>query len=220
MDTKQTIAEYYDKKAQEYEEVYSRKDTIRLQEQKLIQAYIEKKFKDRLVLELACGTGYWTKYLLPIAQKIIAIDQSKEMLTIAKSRYARHPNIVFLQEDAYTPPTNTPAFTGCMANFLFSHILRKEIPIFLETLHKKLANNAFVMFVDSNYQKGFGGILVKKDGVEDTWKRRKLNSGEEYEVLKNYFTKEDLKNTFGKYTKDLEIQYLTNFWIVGYYLEK
>lgn len=217
---KQTLAEYYNKKAKEYEEVYQRDDKIRLAEQALIKKYIEESFSNSYVLELACGTGYWTKSLQPVAQKIIAIDQSPEMLTIASKRFANKSNISFLLGDAYNPPVSFPKFNGCMANFLFSHIPKKDISEFLNTLHERLDHNAFVFFVDSNYQEGHGGKLVKKIGNKDTWKRRKLNNGEEYDVLKNYYTKAELEAIFGKYSKKLIVQYLTNFWIVGYYLEK
>lgn len=219
MNDKKVLAEYYNKKAKEYEEVYQREDKKRLSEQALIKKYIEESFINRYVLELACGTGYWTKSLQPVAQKIIAIDQSQEMLTIASSRFENKANINFLQCDAYTPPVSFPKFNGCMANFLFSHIPKKDIHNFLKIVHARLENNAFVFFVDSNYQEGLGGKLVKKLG-KDTWKRRKLNNGEEYDVLKNYYSKEELEAIFGKYSKKLIVQYVTNFWIVGYYLEK
>ena len=217
---KQILVEYYNKKAQEYEEVYTRQNKTRLDEQRIISEYIVSHFQDKIVLELACGTGYWTKYLLLVAKEIVAIDQSREMLTISQNRYGESSNIAFFIADAYNPPMHNPAFTGCMTNFLFSHISRNEITSFLETLHTRLAKHAFVMFVDSNYQKGQGGRLVKKKGHKDTWKRRKLNNGEEYDILKNYFSEEELKNIFGKYTKNLAIKYMKNFWIVGYYLEK
>lgn len=217
---KKHLAEYYNKRAHEYEEVYNIQNKTRLEEQELIKKYIEESFLNRYVLELACGTGYWTKSLLLTAQKVIAIDQSAEMLTIASKRYANKANISFLQEDVYNPPTSFPKFNGCMANFLFSHIPKKEIHSFLKTLHSKLDTNAFVFFVDSNYQEGQGGTLVKKRGNENTWKKRKLNNGEEYHVLKNYYSREELEKIFGTYSKKLIVQYLTNFWIVGYYLEK
>src|SRR6185437_17057900 len=167
---------------------------------------------------LACGTGYWTKYLVTVAQHVTALDQSEEMLAIAKNKLADKQNITFQRGDAYDPPSHTPVFTGCMANFLFSHIPRQEISAFLDNLQRRLEKNAFVMFVDSIYQEGYGGVLVHKEGTEDTWRRRKLNNGEEYDVLKNYFSKEELEAIFQKYTDTLELQYLTNFWIAGYKL--
>lgn len=217
---KQILSEYYNKKAQEYEEVYHRQDKTRLAEQTQVKQYIKESFINRYVLELACGTGYWTESLLTVAQKIVAIDQSPDMLSIASKRYADHPKINFLLGDAYAPPISFPKYNGCMANFLFSHIPKEQIHPFLKTLHGRLEKDAFIFFVDSNYQEGIGGTLIEKKGEEDTRKRRKLNNGEEYDILKNYYSKEELETIFGKYSKKLLVQYLTNFWIVGYYLEK
>lgn len=214
------LIEYFSKKAPEYETVYNFSNPVRLQEQGIIKEYIKKSFSNRYVLELACGTGYWTKYLLSVAQKIVATDASASMLQIASSRYATHAAINFLLGDAYNPPVSFPPFTGAMANFWFSHIPKRKIHTFLETVHNSLAPDAFVLFVDSNFRGEESGKLIRKKAHEDTWKRRKLHNGEEYDVLKNYFSEKELKNIFEKYSKNLEVKYLTNFWIAGYHLGK
>src|SRR3954467_10620052 len=38
------------------------------------------------ILELACGTGIWTEQLLPFAERLTAIDGSREMLAINAQR--------------------------------------------------------------------------------------------------------------------------------------
>jgi len=208
---------YYSKRAKEYEKVYNRPNRMRLQEQELIAEYIKKSFKNRYVLELACGTGYWTKYLLKSAYKIVAVDASSEMLKIASSRYSSNPSINFLQMDAYNPPKTFPLFSGAMACFWFSHIHKKQIHRFLKVLHTRLTPASFVLFVDNVYRKGLGGKLIVKKGRKDTWKQRRLDSGENYEILKNYYNKDDLERIFFKYTDKIEIQYLSHFWLVGYF---
>lgn len=217
MNLKKTLGEYYSKRAEEYDDVYHRPDKTRLKEQRLLAEYITQTFKGKFVLELACGTGFWTKYLFKPAKKVLATDYSLNMLEIASSRLSKNYNIIFLQADAYNPPISIPKFNGAMANFWFSHISKRKIKQFLATLHSRLARNSVVLMADDVYIEGRGGELVRKEN-EDTLKRRVLKSGEQFDVLKNYYTSGQLKKIFSKYSHKLEIKYLTNFWIVKYYI--
>lgn len=217
MSLHKTLLEYYSKRAREYDEVYHRLDKTRLKEQKFLAEYITKTFEGRIVLELACGTGFWTKFLSKSARKVLATDYSFKMLEIASSRLAKQPNIIFLQADAYHPPTAFPKFNGVMANWWFSHIPKRKIKQFLDTLHSRLDKNSVVLMVDDVYIKGRGGELVQKEDL-DTFKRRVLKSGEQFDILKNYYDQDELEKIFSRYSQRLEIKYLTNFWIVKYYI--
>lgn len=103
---KTTLNEYYSKRAKEYDSIYKRPDKIRLKEQKFLADYIASIFKGKYVLEIACGTGYWTKYLLKSAKKILATDYSEEMLEVASHLLSKNSKITLLQADAYNPPTS------------------------------------------------------------------------------------------------------------------
>src|SRR5712691_8794067 len=52
------------------------------------------------VLELACGTGIWTKALLQIGHDITAIDAAPEMLEIAQRKLGNAP-VHFQQADLF-----------------------------------------------------------------------------------------------------------------------
>lgn len=217
MTLKKTLVEYYSKRAKEYDDVYRHQDKTRVKEQKVLAEYITQTFKGRFVLELACGTAFWTKYLLKSAKKVLATDYSLNMLKIASSRVSKSANIILLQADAYNPPFSFPKFNGAMANFWFSHIPKKRMKKFLTILHSRLNKHSVVLMVDDVYRKGRGGELVQKAG-QDTFKRRLLKSGERFDILKNYYSKSELEEIFSKYSKNLEVVYLTNFWIVKYYI--
>src|SRR5690349_16780781 len=115
------LKEYYAKRAKEYESIYNRKIPIRLREQKSLALDIQKSFKNKYVLEVACGTGYWTKYLSKAAKKILSTDLNQEMLDIASSRL-KGDSIQFQIADAYDLPVSAPKFNGAMANCWFSHV--------------------------------------------------------------------------------------------------
>lgn len=214
------LTEYYSKRANNYEKIYNRQDKIRRKEQEIIASYIKNSFKNKYVLEIACGTGYWTKYLIDSATKVISIDSSLEMLAIAAKRYASHSLINFLQMDAYIPPKTIPSFTASLACLWFSHIPKNKIKTFLTTLHSRLAPDSTIIFVDNIYRENLGGKLIRRKNSLDTWKRRKLARGEEYDILKNYYSKEELLDIFSVYCKEIKVEYLTYFWLVKYRLLK
>lgn len=41
---------------------------------------MEKIFEDKRVLEVACGTGFWTQFVTKVSTHITAIDFSNEVL--------------------------------------------------------------------------------------------------------------------------------------------
>jgi len=83
--------EYYSKRAQEYEWIYHRDDPVRQSEQNKIADVIKETFRNRNVLEVACGTGFWTTFLSEVAKSIVAIDNSDEVLKIAQSKHYKSP---------------------------------------------------------------------------------------------------------------------------------
>lgn len=220
MNLKKTLNEYYSKRAKEYDEIYYRQDKVRLKEQKFLAKYISQTFKGRYVLELACGTGFWTRHLIKSANKILATDYSSSMLEIASSRLPKNSNTILLQADAYDPPVSFPKYNAAMAIFWFSHIPKSKIKKFLDVLHTRLSKNSVVLIADVVYIEELGGGLLIKDSDENTYKRRTLKSGEQFDILKNYYSKGELEKIFSKYSKKLEIEYLTNFWIVKYEVSK
>lgn len=212
------LSEYYSKRAKEYEKIYHRDDPVRQNEQKRIEEVINEVFRHREVLEIACGTGYWTVFLSQVAKSITAIDNNDEALTIARSKQYKNP-INFQKADAYQLPFGNVSFDGGMANFWFSHIPKEKIREFLDEFHRVLKNDAIVFMADNIYNEGIGGKLVQKEGNDNTYKIRTLDNGNEYEVLKNYYTESQIRNIFGKYDIQ-DIFYGKCFWFVRYKLTK
>ena len=209
------LKDYYSERAAEYESIYNRPDKSRLKEQRLIARKIIQLFNRKYVLEIACGTGYWTKFLDQAYARVLATDISLEMLDLASSK-GFNPTIQFVAADAYNPPISRPKFDGAMANFWFSHIPRDKTKSFLSTLHNRLNPEATVLIVDSVFKKNLGGELVKKGNRRDTYKKRTLLSGKKFSILKNYYSKSELENIFSEFGKKLQIIYLSNFWLATY----
>lgn len=209
---------YYSKRAQEYEKIYHREDPVRQGEQKRIVEQISTLFEGRSVLEVACGTGYWTAYLDRVADHVVGVDASEEVLQIARSK--GYSNAEFLLGDAYELGAIEGRFDGALANFWFSHVQKDRIEPFLQGLHRRLEEGAVVFMADNILMDGIGGELIAKVGEADTYKIRTLEDGTTYEILKNYYDKNELKELFAPYAEDLSIEMGTCFWWLSYRVKK
>jgi len=215
------MEEYYRRRAKEYEQMYYRSDPLWQKELKQIRDAIKEKLRNRRVLEIACGPGYWTQILSETARTTVATDAVQEMLELAKTKKYDCP-ISFVQTDAYHTSFKDNVFNGGMANFWFSHVPKSKIHSFLETFHSVLQDKSRVFMADNVYVPGIGGQLVIKEGDENTYKLRTSGDGSKDLILKNYYQTGELTKIFSQYAKsfnDENVVCSNFFWFVVYDLK-
>lgn len=194
------MEDYYRRRAKEYEEIYQRNEPARQKELRKIADKLRETLRNRRVIEIACGTGYWTQILSETAQSVVAADRALEMLEIAKRKNYICP-VSFCKEDAYKLSFTDVSFDGGVANFWLSHVPRSRIDFFLKELHRVLRPGSKIFMADNVYVPNIGGNLLAEEGNENTYKLRKLKDGSEHLILKNYFSVDELMMIFGKHTK-------------------
>ncbi len=140
-----TLLDYYTRRAEEYEQIYQKPE--RLVELSLLKAYLIKLLAGRDVLEVACGTGYWTAHLAPFTRSILATDDAGEVLDVARAKAYPPRRVRVEQADAYALDTITGAFSAGFAGFWWSHVPQAWLPGFLSTFHGKLQSGARVVFL-------------------------------------------------------------------------
>jgi len=202
---------YYSARATEYEKVYTEVDAIRRSELNQTRTILSDLFAGHTVLEVACGTGYWTRALAAKATRVVAIGASTAMVEVAQSQLVASTTVTFNHADAYHLDAVPGTFTGGMANFWLSHVPKSRLHAFLTQFHRRLEPKATVMLADNVYIPGVGGDLIIKPADDNTYKRRRCG-GRVYEVLKNYYTSEDLRALFEPYAEHLTIQMGYGSW--------
>jgi SAM-dependent methyltransferase len=207
------MKEYYSRRAHEYEDIYHRDDPIRQHEQEQIKSELKEIFKGRSVLEIACGTGYWTEAIAAVARETTGIDASAEVLEIAR---AKGIPARFIIGDAYDLSAVEGNFDAGCACFWFSHVEKADIGKFLHGLHERVGPGAPVFMADNVYIEGLGGALTRKTGAPDTYKLRQLKDGTTHEIVKNYYSADELKNMFGDFADGLHIEIGPCFWWLRY----
>ncbi len=140
------------------------------------------------------------------------MDIRPEVLQIAKSKPWPASNAAFVQGDAYQLSEVTGDFDYGLANFWFSHIPKNRIESFLRNFHQRLGKGASVFIADNVYVPGRGGELIGNEHSEDTYKRRELADGSKHEILKNYYSYEELNDIFKPISQHLRIFVGSSFW--------
>jgi SAM-dependent methyltransferase len=210
------MLEYYGRRAREYERVYHKperqQDLIRLRNE------IPRLFTGADLLEIACGTGYWTEILAPAARSILATDHSSEVLEIARTKSYPGSRVRFAVADAFRLGTVGQGFTAGFAGFWWSHVPREELAAFLRGFHASLAPGARVLFVDNRYVEGSNTPISRRDETGNTYQLRSLEDGSTHEVLKNFPTVRELRASVANSADEVEVTELPYYWCLSYRL--
>ncbi len=213
-----TLPEYYSRRAPEYERMWYRDDPVRQGEQAAIVTAMKKVFADRRVLEVACGTGYWTKFVAEAADWVCGLDASPAMLALARAKELPPARVEFRAGDAYALAGVPGCFNGGLANFWISHVPTTRREEFLQGFHRRLGVGAAVFLADNVFVPGLGGELVVYPGGADTFKRRTLTDGSQHEVVKNYFAAGELRKILAPHATELHVHVGECFWWVTYHV--
>jgi len=174
---------YYAARAGEYDAVYNKPE--RQSDLRKIEQWLPSVLRGRRILEIACGTGYWTRFLAPEASSIVAIDSSEETLRIARERVATG-KVSFAVGDAYAPRRQDGPFDAAFAGFWFSHVPKERLVEFLAELHAALEPGAKVVFLDNLFVQGSSSPISECDEHGNTYQTRSLADGSTHRVLKNF----------------------------------
>ena len=185
------LIDHYRRRAPEYEAIYFRPDEERLYELEELARALRGWLAGRDVLEVAAGTGWWTVHAASVAKSVVATDANEDMLAIAKQKPL--DDVRFLVADAYALEKIPGKFDGFVSNFWLSHVPRARVPEFLDSVRRRLEPGGRVFMADNVFIEGFGGRFMQEPGNQDTYRMRKDKEGNEHQVLKNYYTEDELR---------------------------
>jgi SAM-dependent methyltransferase len=205
---------YYAQRAREYERIYDKPE--RQADLARLRADIPALFEGETVLEIACGTGYWTPLIAARARSVLAVDYAVETLEIARSKTYEKQNVDFQQGDAYGLPAWPRKFSACYAGFWWSHIPLERIDSFLTGLHARLAPGARVAFMDNRYVEGSSTPLARRDAAGNTYQERRLADGSRHEVLKNFPADGELEARLARTGSEVQVTRYQYYWLASY----
>ncbi len=211
------LATYYARRAAEYERIYARPE--RQADLRQIEALLPAEFAGRSVLEIACGTSWWTPHGARHARTWLATDLSPETLAIARSKPL--PACVRLAvADAYDladlGSVGEEPFDAAFAGFWWSHVPLQQLPGWLALLHARLQPGARVVFIDNRYVEGQSTPVHRVDEHGNGYQLRRLDDGSTHEVLKNFPSQQQALALLGPAAVDVRWLALEHFWVLAY----
>ncbi|GAB3651862.1 class I SAM-dependent methyltransferase [Ramlibacter alkalitolerans] len=204
---------YYAARAPEYDRIYLKPE--RQPDLRAIEAWLPTVVAGRSVLELACGTGYWTQFIAPVAARVLAIDAAVETLQIARER-TLGGSVDFVTGDAYALPAQAQGFDAAFAGFWFSHVPKSRVAEFLAGLHRALVPGARVVFLDNLYVEGNSTPVCERDAEGNTYQMRTLADGSTHQVLKNFPTEGELREAMRGLAGELRHHAWKYYWALEY----
>jgi SAM-dependent methyltransferase len=195
---------YYAARAPEYEDWWWRRGRYALDPEAEARWYADvAEVEDALrglaplgdVLELAAGTGIWTRVLVRLADGVVAVDANAETLALNDADGEHVVADVF----AWEPPE--ARFDLCFFSFWISHVPAARFAEFWWLVRRAVRPGGRVFFVD-------GAIGDREPGGEE--ELRTLNDGREFRIVKRFWTPADLTELVRPYGFRLELRETTN----------
>jgi SAM-dependent methyltransferase len=175
------------------------------------------------VLELACGTGLWTRHLVRYAARLTAVDASEEVIAINRARVdsglGAAPDsaaaVEYVQADLFewTPPP--AAHDVCFFGFWLSHVPESRFEAFWSSVRSALRPGGRVFFVDSARSElsGAGDHVPPGDGEEMA--KRRLDDGREFTIVKRFYEPGALASRLAALGWDVAVRSSGEFFIYG-----
>ena len=188
-----SLEEYYRARAPEYEQIYYRDHPARQAELAAEAERLAHLAAGKTVLELACGTGYWTKVMSATATRIVASDIAPEAIVEAQKK-TYGCEVEFVAADMFTHAFDDRAFDLVALGFWFSHHPRQEYSRLFDLLTRPLKPRGLIWMTDNNPPaEGTGEESHEIDEHGNNYKLRSLSNGRTFLILKNYFSRNDLE---------------------------
>ena len=156
--------------------------------------------KIETALELAAGTGNFTKELAMIADQVVALDASPEVLEInrtktsppsplsASSEGERRANVEYQQADLFNWQPETQ-YDMVFMSFWMSHVPPEKLDGFLDMVRKATKVGGQVFMLDSLRDKTRTSTASNHADYDpgSIYHTRKLNDGQEYTIVKMFY---------------------------------
>ncbi len=206
-------AQFYAKSAAVHDAIYDlpeRQDDL----EEMIERVAEV-LDGHIVLELACGTGYWTSVLAESAAAVVATDINPEMLALAQARGLPADKVSWRQADAFHLPEDLGEFTAIFIGFWWSHIKRDQQDKFLAQLRLRFGKDTLLVLLDDAYVEGSSPTVARTDLEGNTFKIETAPDGQRYEIPKTYPSDSSLRKRLANATREIRITRLEYYWLLS-----
>ncbi|SCJ95056.1 Uncharacterized methyltransferase BT9727_4108 [uncultured Clostridium sp.] len=151
------------------------------------------------ILEIGVGTGNLASKFLKNNYNIIGIDQSREMLSVAKEKY---PSLKVRLGEFLKIPYDNNSFDIIISTYAFHHLNEEEKCIAIEEIIRVLKDDGVIII----------GDLMFESKEEEQEMLKNLSQKQIYAIKDEYYSYIDLlRDEFNKYNKNLKYNRIDKF---------
>jgi len=169
--------------------------------------------RPRSVVELACGTGLFTRLLAPKVDKLTAIDASPEVLALNRQRVAAR-NVEYLEADLFAWRSGA-RYDAAFFSFWLSHVPEERFAAFWEGVAAALEPGGAAYLIDS----AFDPTSTAKDhpvpGRDAGIVTRRLNDGREFRIVKLFYEPAALEAKLARVRFASRIRQTPRYFVYG-----
>jgi len=213
MEHKNQVAAFYAKTAAGYDAAASGRHE-RANDLGQLREMVAHLARGHTILELACGTGYWTEVMAATAECIVATDNSAEMLALATRRGLPADKVSFREADGLDLPADLGDFTAVFIGFWWSHLLREEQEGFLKQLRARVGKDVLLIVLDDAYVEGSSTTIARTDAHGNTFQLVTTPDGERVELPKSYPTDSTLRKRLADAVREIKIVRMEFYWLL------
>ncbi len=215
--------DYYRARAGEYDRWWNREGRFDRGEEANARWFAETAELERVlqrfdprgdVLELACGTGLWTRHLASRATHLTAVDGSAEVLAINRARVG-HPTVRYVQADLFTWTPEPAGFDACVFSFWLSHVPEERFVAFWEMVGRALRPGGRVLFIDSARTDRSTAADHQLPACGQSTMTRRLDDGREFRIVKRFYEPSALESELASLGWACEVATTGQFFIHG-----
>ena len=204
-------AQFYAKSAANHDRVYDKPE--RQHDLVEMRKHVAEALRGHVVLELACGTGYWTSVIAESADSVVATDINPEMIALANLRALPGDKVQFRVADAWNLPDDIGSYTAVFIGFWWSHVKREQQEKFLAQLRGKFGDIAIVL-LDDVYVEGSSETVARTDLEGNTYHIGVAPNGERYEIPTTYPSDSALRKKLASSVREIKIVRLEYYWML------
>jgi ubiquinone/menaquinone biosynthesis C-methylase UbiE len=207
------LTQYYAVNADNYDQVYAQE--ARFDDLDDLQEMIAELFDGHKVLELGCGTAYWTDLIAEVAESVYATDILPEMIALAETRGLDEDIVSFGVMDAFDLPDGMQGeYTAVFIGNLWRHVRREQQEKYLKTLRAKLGKDVLLVVLDESAVDG-ETVIARTDADGNTYQIVTADDGQRYEILQNYLTDSTLRKRFADHARQIRIERLQYYFLLS-----
>lgn len=205
-------AQFYAKSASNHDRIYDRPE--RQDDLAEMREHVVEALRGHTVLELACGTGYWTRQIAEVADKVVATDINPEMIAMARLRKMPADKVELRVVDAYDLPDDLGDFTAVFVGFWWSHVKREEYVKFLAKVKARVGKDVLIVLLDETYVEGSSATVSRTDMEGNTFHISVAPDGERYEIPTTYPTDSSLRKKLTPAVREIRIVRMEYYWLL------